>query len=141
MSEATRRLNAHLLAGHAVQRPTEPATAGGMAVGPKRLRQDSRPLMNGLETAFAAHLRGLLAPEVRVVPQGKRYRLANGQWYKPDFTAVVGGREHAWECKGPKAFRGGFENLKTAATMWPDVTFTLVWRDAAGAWQQQKILP
>jgi hypothetical protein len=52
---------------------------------------------------------------------------------------MIAGVEHAWEAKGPKAFRGGFENLKIAANQWPDVVFTLMWEEA-GVWRNQRIL-
>lgn len=105
----------------------------------KRLRQDPKPLMNKLETELFNYLQRLY-PKVKLHAQAKRYKLANGLWYKPDLTAVMDGREFAWEAKGPHAFRGGFENLKFAATAWPEVNWTLIWKDGNG-WRSQKILP
>jgi hypothetical protein len=105
----------------------------------KRLRQDSKPLMNKLETELFNYLQRLY-PKVKFHAQAKRYKLANGLWYKPDITAVMDGQEFAWEAKGPHAFRGGFENLKFAATAWPEVNWTLIWKDGNG-WRSQKILP
>lgn len=109
----------------------------------KRLRQDTKPLLNNLEQRFYRYLQCLF-PGDKIVPQGKRYRLANGLWYKPDFTAVmnvdpvVGWMEYAWEVKGPHAFRGGFENLKMAAATYPQVFWTLAWFDSG--WMTQRIL-
>jgi hypothetical protein len=137
VSDGVRRRNPHLFAQRSAGEVPFTALRPLPAPG-RRLRQDSRPLMNGLETRLLAHLRGR-HPGVTIRPQAKRYRLANGLWYKPDFTAIVAGVEHAWEAKGPKAFRGGFENLKMAATQWPDVVFTLMWVEA-GVWRDQRIL-
>lgn len=105
----------------------------------KRLRQSSKPLLNKLETAFYAWMKRE-HPEQTLRPQAKRYELARGIWYKPDFTAMVDGTETAYEVKGPKAFRGGFENLKVAARVWPEVEWWLVWQDG-GEWKHQQILP
>jgi len=107
----------------------------------KRLRQDSKPLLNELEKRFQARLQRCF-PDYHIRAQAKRYRLANGIWYKPDFTALLKneGREFAWEVKGPHAFRGGFENLKVAASTYPEISWWLAWEEGAG-WRQQEILP
>jgi hypothetical protein len=137
VSEGVRRRNPHLFAQRALGEV--PFTALRPVEGKaRRLRQDSKPLMNALETRLLAFLEGNHAGAT-IRPQAKRYRLANGLWYKPDFTAIVGGLEYAWEAKGPKAFRGGFENLKVAAKEYPEVAWFLMWEDA-GVWKQQRIL-
>lgn len=105
----------------------------------KRLRQDPKPLMNKLEQDLFNYL-SRLYPKVKLHAQAKRFRLANGLWYKPDLTAVLDGQETAWEAKGPHAFRGGFENLKFAAAAWPEVNWILMWKNDDG-WRSQKILP
>lgn len=111
---------------------------------PKRIRQSSKPLMNKLETEWYEQLKFLYA-NTTIHIQAKRYKLANGIWYKPDFTVCADGGhfsgEVAWEVKGPKAWRGGFENLKVVAHQWPQVQFLLVWKDKQGQWQQQEVLP
>lgn len=104
----------------------------------KRLRQDPKPLMNKLEQELFNYLQRLY-PKVKLHAQAKRFRLANGLWYKPDLTAVMDGQEYAWEAKGPHAFRGGFENLKFAATAWPEVKWILMWKNDDG-WRSQEIL-
>ena len=104
----------------------------------KRLRQSDKPLLNKLETEFFAYIQRE-NPGVTIRPQAKRYELARGIWYKPDFTAIIGGFEHCWEVKGPKVFRGGFENLKVAARVWPDAYWWLCSKDK-GAWQFQRVL-
>lgn len=107
-----------------------------------RLRQSHRPLMNRLETRFREHLRRL-EPAWVIRVQAKRFRLANGLWYKPDFTATPTnhtGPEQAWEVKGPHAFRGGYENLKMAATQYPEIVWTLVWWEN-NDWKEQLIAP
>ncbi len=110
-----------------------------VAPAKKRLRQSSKPLENELEKRWRRELESRY-PDVKFRPQAKRFRLANGLKYTPDVTAIMDGREIAFECKGPKVFRGGFENLKTAAATWPEVKWILVW-EHQGAWMQQEILP
>lgn len=138
MSDATRRRNPHLFAVRAGGEV--PFTAHLPAAPKPRLRQSAKPLMNALETRLLAHLRGTYGEGVAIRAQAKRYRLANGLWYKPDFTAIVASVEVAWEAKGPRAFRGGFENLKFAAKEYPEVTWLLMWEDR-GQWRHQRILP
>lgn len=125
------------------QRLLEPAKSQGMtpsAPAKKRLRQSTKPLLNKLETAFFDWMKAN-QPEMTLRPQAKRYELARGLWYKPDFTTVHDGQEIAYECKGPKAFRGGFENLKMAARVWPEVTFILVWKwKDSGEWKFQVVI-
>ena len=107
----------------------------------KRIRQDSKPLMNKLEQEWFDILKAShWMSDLRA--QAKRYKLGNGIWFKPDATGkdTRDGRETAYEVKGPHAFRGGFENLKVAAATWTDVTWILVWK-AGGEWQQQRVLP
>jgi hypothetical protein len=107
----------------------------------QRMRQ-SRAGLNKLETAWRDYVKAL-HPALLITEQAVRLRLANGLWYKPDFFAFAPGFKKpavAWEVKGPHAFRGGFENLKMAATTYPTVQFILVWREG-GAWKQQEVLP
>lgn len=136
MSDATRQLNPHLFAMRA---GGEAPPAAALATPGRRLRQSAEPLMNKLEERLFAHLRELY-PDVTIRAQAKRYRLANGLWYKPDMTAIIGGREYAWEAKGPHAFRGGFENLKFAAKEYTEVSWFLMWEES-GLWRQQRVLP
>jgi hypothetical protein len=107
----------------------------------KRIRQDSKPLMNRLETEYWRILCEKYGDPF-VKPQALRFKLANGLWYKPDFSVIqpwVAAKVICYEVKGPFAFRGGFENLKSAAFQWPQVKFILVWKEN-GIWQEQEIL-
>jgi hypothetical protein len=117
----------------------------------KRIRQDSKPLLNKLEQEFYDRLTGILSlnnDKTLVRAQAKRYKIGNGVWYKPDFTASwwtckgeeIDTTETAWEVKGPFAYRGGLEALKTAAHQWPEVAFYLVWKEN-GEWKEQRVLP
>lgn len=106
----------------------------------KRLRQSSKPLMNKLETELFHFLKANYPEDSVIVPQGIRFRLGNGIWYKPDFV-IFAGMVWAYEVKGPRAFRGGFENLKVAAGLYPMIRWRLVWKDQNGIWQEQKVLP
>lgn len=102
----------------------------------KRIRQSSAPLMNKLETEFYATLHEF----ENVMIQALRFKLGNGIWYKPDFCTIFAGVVHCWEVKGPHSFRGGMENLKVAAGLYPQIRWILVW-DQDGAWCQQTVLP
>jgi hypothetical protein len=111
----------------------------------RRIRQDSKPLLNKLEQEYYNILCTEHPRYPRPRPQAKRYKLGNGIWYKPDFTASVwpsgiSESETAWEVKGPFAYRGGLEALKTAAHQWPEVAFYLVWKEN-GEWKEQRVLP
>lgn len=116
----------------------------------KRIRQ-SRDAPNKLEQEWLNKLRSLF-PDYTFRYGAKRYKLANGLWYKPDITCghfdVPGlegfpmesqDKETAWEVKGPKSWRGGFENLKMAAHQWPEVRWILVWK-IEGQWHEQLIV-
>lgn len=106
----------------------------------KRIRQDTKPLMNKLEMEYFHCLMKTFPDGCKVLPQAMRFRLANGLWFKVDF--IVSGYHglYGYEVKGPHAFRGGFENLKMAATTYPWIKWFLVWKDG-GIWQEQEVLP
>lgn len=107
----------------------------------KRIRQSAKPLLNRLEEEYLSELsKGSSRP---AYAQAIRFRLGNGIWYKPDFVIFnYANRTLAYEIKGPHAFRGGFENLKVAASLYPAVKFILVWKDnATGKWIEQEVLP
>lgn len=107
----------------------------------KRIRQSGKPLLNRLEEEYLSELsKGSSRP---AYAQAIRFRLGNGIWYKPDFVIFnYANRTLAYEVKGPHAFRGGFENLKVAASLYPAVKFILVWKDnATGKWIEQEVLP
>lgn len=108
----------------------------------KRLRQDTKPLMNKLETRFYEEMLLDRFGKDDVKIQAIRLELALSIWYKPDFfiPAIHDGNALAFEVKGPKAFRGGFENLKVAARVHQWINFRLVWW-ADGEWHEQQILP
>ena len=107
-------------------------------VAPKerRIRQGVE-LLNKTELAFFDYVRVLHAGH-EVQAQSMRFRLANGSWFKPDFT--VPALRLAYEVKGPFAYRGGFEFLKMAATQHRDFTFFLVWK-LNGEWVKQEVKP
>lgn len=119
----------------------------------RRVRQDTKPLMNKLESEWFEVLKRDYPGEV-IRPQAKRFRLAAGAWYKPDFTAVLEYREPgsvdvrcysevAWECKGPRQMKGvarGTLAIKAAAGQYPEVRWVLVWKEC-GQWRQQEVLP
>lgn len=105
----------------------------------KRIRQSSKPLLNKLETEFLHWIKDEY-PTAVIWSQALRFRLANGLWYKPDFVGDFGGEVYVYEVKGPHAFRGGFENLKMAATAYPAWTWKLVWKEGS-RWMEQIVRP
>lgn len=124
-----------------------------VAKSAKRIRQDTKPLMNKLEQEWFNHL----AADSKITmlrPQALRFKLANGAWYKPDITgwvsvvpvvpAVPGPAVlTAWECKGPSQMKNvdrGMLALKCAAAQWPEIKFILVWKQD-GVFRTQEVLP
>lgn len=105
---------------------------------PKRIRQSSKPLLNNLEQKWLSVLQQ--QRDAIIYAQSMRFKLANGIWYKPDFLVFHGPIVTAYECKGPHAFRGGFENLKVAAHQYPNIKWVLVWVEN-GMWREQVVLP
>jgi hypothetical protein len=131
-------------------RPSEPDAPNlteGLRVA-KRLRQNTKPLLNKLEQDWLNQLYENF-PECGVATfraQAKTYRLANGLRYTPDFTALInifpgGFKETAWEVKGKWVDGDSFPKLKMAAAMWPEIRWILVWKDSKGQWREQTILP
>lgn len=111
----------------------------------KRLRQQEQPLLNGLETAWMENLKRTLPAESLSTLRGQaiRFRIANGVAYTPDFTAMVGGKPFAWECKGPRKVRWsakGAMTTKMAAQQYPEWTWIYVWKED-GEWRTQIVLP
>ncbi len=112
----------------------------------KRIRQDAKPVMNKLESDWyrLLSLGTWDGREVRSLrAQALRFKIANGAWYRPDVTCLLDGKMAAFECKGPKQMRSmarGMLTVKTAAFQWPEVEWTLVWREA-GRWRTQRVLP
>lgn len=145
-AEDARRHNERVLRGK-----SEP---GGTCTEPKglpvvhrpaqRIRQ-GEPTMNKLEQQWAAVL---TADEFHWRFGAMRFRLANGAWYKPDFTSVPNRWDdfhslYAWEVKGPKQARWsrrGELTIKVAATLYAEIRFVLVWKEN-GQWIEQVVEP
>lgn len=104
---------------------------------PKRIRQSSKPLMNKLESEFKEYYENYSGHTL--IPQALRFRLGNGIWFKVDFVAFSQNGNWAFEIKGPHAFRGGFENLKVAASLYPQFVWMLWWKDG-NQWKHQTVL-
>ena len=139
ISAATRKRNPELFGGGALTMPTTLAATVPPEKPKTRIRQSSKPLMNKLETRAKAWIE--LRYGIGIYTQAIRWRLGNGIWYKPDFALVNFDRQLiCFEVKGPHAFRGGFENLKVAAGLYPLIWWRLLWEDN-GQWQEQTILP
>lgn len=131
-----KRLNA-AYAGAGLRKSTSVLAPGFKPPTPKpRLRQ-SRDKLNKLELAYQGWLNQTYGPE-KVLSQAIRLRLGNGIWYKADFFVPY--LALFIEVKGPWKYRGGFENLKVAASLHTWAKFRLVWREK-GVWHAQEILP
>lgn len=117
-----------------------------------RIKQDHKPLLNCLEKAWLSRLQ-VDYPNETFRCQDRRYKLANGVWYKPDITCQrhldpscdslsMAVKETCWECKGNKGknIDRGIVMLKLAASQWPEVRWFLVWRNDEG-WNEQEVLP
>ena len=119
VGDAVRKLNPHLFAK--LDPEVKSMLAAEPLKAPKRIRQSNRPLLNQLEMEWFEELKSQ-HPQWNIRAQSLRFRLGNSHWYKPDFTCITPA-EHipmAWEVKGPHAFRGGFENLKVSANLYPE---------------------
>lgn len=123
------------LQSHGTPPPSHFDPPGGVKT-PKRIRQSSKPLLNALEREFQCFVQA--HTDLSLVPQSIRFMLANGIWYKPDFVCFC--PLVCYEIKGPHAFRGGFENLKVAASRYPQFTWKLMWKQGA-QWKEQIVLP
>jgi hypothetical protein len=137
-SEAFLRANGHLPPLSPAPAPDRPSTAKEQPAK-KRIRQSAKPLLNKLETEFLAYLRGQF-PDAPIHAQAFRFRLANGLHYTPDLVVWADGWLTCYEVKGPHAFRGGFENLKSAANRFVEIAWRLAWKES-GRWQIQQVLP
>ena len=106
-----------------------------------RIRQDSKPLLNKLESQWFNMLKAS-GNVHNLSAQALRFKLANGAWYRCDIVGWVNGRLTGWECKGPSCMKNvarGILTVKIAAAQWPEVDFILVWKER-GEFRQQKIL-
>ena len=144
VSASTRKRNPSLYGTEAVA--LKPHTTDAAFAPAKRIRQSDKPL-NKLEREWQLILSVEFPNYPRPRAQAKKYRLANGAWYLPDFSVSTWpdphgpSRETCWECKGPKAARWsrrGELTIKFAAAAWPEVQWILVWKER-GEWQVQDV--
>lgn len=138
-SKSFMRLNPHLF-GHGGEGGAEHDFIEAVnQPKPKRIRQNSKPLLNKLESEFAALLtaRGWLFHS-----QSVTLKLANGVRYTPDFFSFRSfvGNPFAWEVKGRHAWEDSLLKLKFAAKEYPGIKFFLVWKEN-GKWCEQEVLP
>jgi hypothetical protein len=140
-NESFRRRNPHLYGVQPPVRTVNQKTGRITFSEKKRIRQGEKPPTK-LEADWRLHQEAFF-PGVKFRAQAIRFRLANGAWYRPDLMAWMDGRMNCWETKGPKQMKNvarGILTVKFAATAWPEVRFTLVWREA-GQWHEQVVLP
>lgn len=145
-SDDTRRLNPHLFGSDSAANELRKSYLKNVAIviapAKKRIRQDSKPLMNKLEMAWLSVLKTTY-PDAIIHSQEWRVKIGNGAWFKVDHCAFVDGVWTAWECKGPKEGKNvarGTLALKCATTAFPEVKWILVWKES-GVWRQQILLP
>ena len=105
----------------------------------KRIRQDSKPLMNKLEQAWLDKLKfGNFTDKVYV--QAIKFKLCNGVTYCPDFVVVQHhGHMVCYETKGFMRDDAAIK-IKMAAKEFPNFTWILVWKKDR-QWKTQTILP
>lgn len=138
VSASVRKLNTHLYGPDSQLGAVNPS----LVVEAKRIRQDSKPLMNKLETEWLNRLREVY-PNVQIHSQEWRVKIGNGAWFKVDHCAFIEGKWTAWEVKGPKEGKNvarGLLALKCASKSFPEVEWILVWKQN-GIWSQQIVLP
>ncbi len=113
----------------------------------KRIRQ-SEPKIRPWEQEWADKLKSS-GEWMHVKAQSFRVRLANGAWYKPDVSAVSAlaaqdeQQIYCWEIKGGKKMKGvakGILALKVAASQYPEIVWTLCYKEK-GEWMQQIVDP
>lgn len=107
-----------------------------------RLKQD-RAGLNKTEAAFREYLLATF-PNCNPRREGTGFRTGNGCVYWPDFV-IGAGPEHleAYEVKGYMEDDAAAK-LKSAARMFPEVTFFLVTKRkkaAGGGWEIEEVLP
>lgn len=111
----------------------------------KRIRQDTKPLMNKLEREWFGIINAQFPNYPRPRAQAITLKLANGVRYTPDFFAFLWpvdaqpSSPTAWELKGKHVWDDAIVKLKVAATTFPEIRFLLVWKDH-GDWHQQPVL-
>ena len=105
----------------------------------KRILQGQPKSLNRLEEEFLARLT-YSNPGVQIRYQDKIYVVANGLKYIPDFTAIILGREYAWEVKGDYIWEDSIVKIKSMARQWPEIILTLNWKED-GAWMNQIVHP
>ena len=131
-SESFKKRNAHLYSGGSVVYSSAIVESQS-----KRIRQDSKPLMNKLETEYANRLL-VLHPGINWHPQSVTLRLANGLRYTPDFFSFALCK--VVEVKGKWVDGDSFPKLKMAASVYSELSFVLAWKQD-GVWKEQNILP
>jgi hypothetical protein len=135
------------LGGQASVKPGMPGPSNEAPRSPRRIRQDSKPLLNKLETEFLARVKDLYPNYPPVRAQAKTFRLCNGVRFTPDLSCSLWpvdngpSRETCWEIKGPKAWDDSIVKIKMAAHEFPEICWRFVWKDkATKEWCEQIIL-
>lgn len=107
----------------------------------RRIRQRTAPLMNQTEKRFYMWFGGPTAsPPIHI--QALTFRLANGVTYRPDFAGFYdNGTLACFEVKGPWMTDDAVAKLKMAASVYPQIEWSLCSATARNEWTMQRILP
>ena len=143
------RLNPHLVGSfnNSVASMVKGKFSKGSVKTEKRVRQGKDEL-NKLELRWEAYQKAL-NPNVELIPQSWRVKIASGSWYKIDFVEPAGGDNRGWaghEIKGPRVMKNQQSRqllaLKVAAHQWPQIAWFLWWEDGEkNKWKMQRIFP
>ena len=124
-------------AGEWVKVSSRPLASVPAQSSAKRIRQNTKPMMNKLETEFfESQLKTMYSTPISI--QAISFRLANGLRYTPDFVSLSNLK--AWEVKGAWVDGDSFPKLKMAAAVYPEIVWLLVWKKN-GVWREQRVLP
>lgn len=114
----------------------------------RRIRQDTKPLLNKLETKFLNRIKDLYPNYPPIRAQAKTFRLCNGVRFTPDLSCSIwpvengAARETCWEIKGPKSWDDAIVKVKMAAHEFPEICWRFVWKDkTTKEWCEQILLP
>lgn len=137
---ACRKLNPHLF-GAGGSREAEAITTTPAVTKPsRRIRQDSKPLSNHLETEFGNYLHSVNWAGNGIYEQVITVRLANGLRYTPDWVVFRDGIPWCYEVKGKHIWDDAIAKLKMAASKYREWKWVLVWKEGS-EWKFQYVLP
>ena len=98
--------------------------------------------LNGLESAFLAHLRTFPDVEWIGVHHALSFDICDRCRYRPDFVSQdIEEHYSCWEVKGGWVSRDASVRIRAAARQYPVFTFWWVTRPKGGSWKIEEVLP